>query len=101
MFDHSSMVHFLLSLGADIHATEKYGCTPLMFACRQGNINVIKLLVSEGSRVNDQNNYGTTSLMFACENGRKVVVIYLLSMVDINIDLRTEAGETGNVIADL
>ena len=93
MFNYPELAEFLLSLGANIHATEMYGTNALMFAARQDNKDIAEVLIREGARVNDQNNYGTTALMFAAENGHKGVVKYLLS-VGADVDLKTINGET-------
>ena len=93
MFNFPDLADFLISIGADVHATEVYGTNSLMFAARQDNKDVAEVLIREGARVNDQNKYGTTALMFAAENGHKRVVKYLLS-VGADVDMKTMNGET-------
>ena len=70
MFNFPDLAEFLISLGADIHATEMYGTNSLMFAARQDNKDVAEVLVREGARVNNQNKYGTLPFetCFCCQN---------------------------------
>ena len=47
----------------DINETDDDGFTPLMFACSEGNKEIVKLLVKSGADLNLQDNYGETCLM--------------------------------------
>ena len=47
----------------DINETDDDGFTPLMFACSEGNEEIVKLLVKSGADLNLQDNYGETCLM--------------------------------------
>ena len=46
--DNVEVVEFLLSKGADIHAVNDYGSTPIHYACII-NLNVVKSLIKKGS----------------------------------------------------
>jgi len=54
------------------------GDTPLIRACREGNIAEVKSLIKNNADVNEKNNDGDTPLIVACANGRMEVVHFLL-----------------------
>nr|WP_246168485.1 ankyrin repeat domain-containing protein [Wolbachia endosymbiont of Ctenocephalides felis wCfeT] len=45
------VVKCLLEGGADIHATDKYGSTPLHFAAEEDNEEAVELLLKAGANV--------------------------------------------------
>jgi ankyrin repeat protein len=55
-------VKYLKSVGADIHAKNNYGETPLHFASRNGHLEVVKYLKSVGADINAKNNNSWTPL---------------------------------------
>lgn len=58
------MVKKLIALGADVNAFSG-GKTPLMFAARFNNVEMIKLLVANGARLVEKDKYGKTALDYA------------------------------------
>ena len=44
-----------------IHSSLQYGWSSLMWACRNGHAEVVRILVSAGAHVNDQNKGSSTS----------------------------------------
>jgi ankyrin repeat protein len=62
-------VKYLKSVGADIHAKNNYGETPLHFASRNGHLEVVKYLKSVGADINAKNNNSWTPLHSASYNG--------------------------------
>lgn len=59
---------------------DKYYKTPLMLACLEGNIDMVKFLVDQGATVNAQDNFKWTPLHFACHLGSLEIVQYLISL---------------------
>ena len=89
------VVKYLISKGADVNAKNNYGWTALMWASREGHLEVVKVLVesSKGGlfsffkkgNINDKDNDGWTALIWASRKGHLEVVKYLVSKgADIN-----------------
>ena len=68
----------LLAAGADVHAKDKGGWTPLRWACFMGCKEVVQALVDRGARVNERDWVGRTPLMVADEGGEKEIMMCLL-----------------------
>ena len=43
------IVRFLLDNKADVNATNNYGTTPLIYACRRGHIDIVRILIESGA----------------------------------------------------
>uniref|UniRef100_A0A182PU25 ANK_REP_REGION domain-containing protein n=1 Tax=Anopheles epiroticus TaxID=199890 RepID=A0A182PU25_9DIPT len=71
------VVRLLLDYGAIIGVLDQYGCSPLMFACREGHLNVVKEIVGESSLLSTDNE-GNTALFYAVNNNHLEVVKTLL-----------------------
>jgi ankyrin repeat protein len=104
--------------------TDEYGNTPLHYACRMGNVEIVKLLLKQGSDVNVKNEFGSTPLFYAGEiqilqmllsNGSDVnaqdddgnaplhyaakvgnyeIVCELLKRLDIKVNIQNHGGKT-------
>ena len=78
------MLRFLLSRGADPNSTYM-GATPLVHACQQKNMTMIKILLDSGGDINFKSKYpnmpydGKSPLDIAYEGGDAQVVALLLS----------------------
>lgn len=57
-------VRLLIALGANIHAQETNGRSPLHWAAANGHIDVVNLLLANGADVNLRDHGGWTPLMF-------------------------------------
>ncbi len=69
-----------LAAGADLHARNEAGLSPLMTAVSGGaSTAVIEVLLEAGANVDDQAASGTTALMLAAGMGTPAQVIYLLN----------------------
>ena len=68
----------LLAAGADVHAKDKGGWTPLHWACFMGCKEVVQALVDRGARVNERDWVGRTPLMVAHEGGDGQIMMCLL-----------------------
>jgi ankyrin repeat protein len=53
-----------LKHGGDVDSLGEYDSTPLHCACREGNIEIVKLLIKYGADVNCQNRYSTIYPIF-------------------------------------
>uniref|UniRef100_A0A182NDE9 ANK_REP_REGION domain-containing protein n=1 Tax=Anopheles dirus TaxID=7168 RepID=A0A182NDE9_9DIPT len=71
------VVRLLLDNGAIIGVLDQYGCSPLMFACKEGHLAVVKEIVAESSLLSADNE-GNTALFYAVNNNRLDVVKVLL-----------------------
>lgn len=69
--------------------------SPLILAARNNNIGLAKLLVAHGADVNLTDRLGQTALFIALSEQSFDVASYLVSeSSDINVNLRTECGDT-------
>ena len=98
---HPDVVEALVALGADVHArsapqprrihTRTAGFnpsgvidtvlgsnTPILFAARQGNVDVARHLVAAGADVNDTAATGTSALVVAAHSGHTGLALFLL-----------------------
>lgn len=97
---HVGVVQLLVERGADIHARTTVwdqlentagntnpignfrmshgGSTPLLFAARQGNIDVARVLIEAGADVNNTSASGTSALVVAAHSGHGPLGIFLL-----------------------
>ncbi|MFC1870732.1 ankyrin repeat domain-containing protein [Candidatus Dependentiae bacterium] len=80
---------FLLTEHVD--SFDRQGLTPLMYAARQGNVQVVNLLIRHGAEVNRQNRRRMSPLMYASRNGHDQVVKLLLAN-GASRDMRDDAG---------
>ena len=89
------MFDYLLSRKPDVNlAEEKSGNTPLMIACRNQPIEIVKKLVQAGARVNLRNRNGETSLHFAMtrkDDQIPALVRYLVSQ-GAKTDIKSNDG---------
>jgi hypothetical protein len=56
----------LINQGADLHAKDNSGSTPLHCACYYGHAEVVKVLLKKGADLHAKTNYGWTPLYYAC-----------------------------------
>ena len=68
----------------DVNSTDRDGKTPLMFAAKNGNLEIVKTLVQNGADLNSQDHEYYTALMLAVMNNHLDIVKYL---VEQNADI--------------
>ena len=74
-----------LELGADINNTEWEGDTPLIFASREGHLDIIDMLLDKGADVNATSIAGFTPLACACiSSNLNVIKILVEHGADVN-----------------
>ncbi|XP_050090421.1 ankyrin repeat, SAM and basic leucine zipper domain-containing protein 1 [Anopheles aquasalis] len=71
------VVRLLLDFGAIIEVLDRFGCTPLMFACQQGHLKVVKEIVGESPLITVDRD-GNTALFLAVINNHYEIVKGLL-----------------------
>ncbi|XP_033743823.1 putative ankyrin repeat protein RF_0381 [Pecten maximus] len=57
----------------DFVPEETNNLTPLSLACKQGNVEMVKMLVQEGSDIGAPGNDGKTALHYTCEGGDRII----------------------------
>ena len=67
---HSEIITTLIEGGANVQTSTAKGFTPLMFAARNGDIDVARLLIAKGAGINDLASDGTHVLPFAILSGQ-------------------------------
>ena len=69
----------LLEQKVDINSTDEKRITALMFAAKDGRIEILEILLSNGADVNLTNSNGGTALMIAAQNDHTEIVEVLLA----------------------
>jgi ankyrin repeat protein len=85
-------VDWLVSQGADVNASNKYGHTSLMFAAQNGKLDIVRKLIASGVQLNSKNNDGNTALHLAV--GRRQDVARLLLDAGASTDTPGQYGRT-------
>lgn len=85
-----------LAAGADPNAWEPVSSgsyTALCYACKNGNINIVKILVDSGANVDVSSDY-EAPLLIAVKNKNIKIVNYLLSDCRANASIQDSNGKT-------
>ena len=86
-------VGYLLDRGADPEAVDVDGKTPLMFAARWDNMDVVQCLIDRGADVNKADLRGDTTLHHASERNNEDTMAYLIGK-GADKGVRNKAGRT-------
>lgn len=83
------IVNYLIHKGANINLFDKT-TTPLIEACSNGNIEIVKTLVENYVDININDKDGNTCLIIACKNNYFHIAKYILmnnknEMIDVNV----------------
>jgi len=110
MKNHIGVVHLLLSSKyvnlLDPNKADKYGRTPLISACDNGNTEIVRLLLLQHTsrkaswlNVNKADKFGRTSLLSAVNGAHRSVVDMLLTCPGIDVNHNDNLGWTAIVYA--
>jgi len=78
----------LIAAHADVHASTDKGFTPLLYAARNGDIEMAKILIASGVDVNETGTDGTHALPLAIVKGQTEFALYLIDHgADPNSDM--------------
>ncbi|XP_037946398.1 uncharacterized protein LOC119678568 [Teleopsis dalmanni] len=83
------IVLILVTNGAVINVSSKYGVTPFMLACKNGFRNVVSMLIKDAS-LESVDNFGYSPIFFAIEGNHEDIVKML---VDVGVSLTTPNGK--------
>ena len=78
---------------ADINAVGPYGMTPLMRACRLGDVAIVRALLAAGAQLDTRNIDGNQALWLACV-GENLEVLELLVRAGADLDHQNDSGAT-------
>lgn len=105
IYKQDACARLLIERGADTKKAEKtgskWGATPLIAACKEGNVNIARILIMRGAHVENASDIqGSTALMVACECGHDECVDLLFKnetgLTDEASRLATWSTSSGN-----
>jgi ankyrin repeat protein len=101
-YEHLDVAQTLISLGkanvnhkADYDYSYDSNWTPLGVACKNGQLEMVKLLIENGANLYDVDRNNSTCLMTACQYENYEIVKYLLSLNDCD-DLLNATNSQGS-----
>ena len=77
----------------DLNAKDEYNCAPLLWAARNGHIDMLKLLLDKGADVETAGYNGMRALHHVCNSSKEGLVALLLEH-DANANAADESGAT-------
>lgn len=80
-------VKYVFLFKPNLNTSDKLGLTPLMYAARNGNHEILTMLLKAGAIVDAKDYSGKTALMFAARRGNKDIISILLDY-EANVDLQ-------------
>ena len=72
------IARLLIDAGEKVNLANQYGMTPLMYACRRGDLGMVQLLLDSGARLESTSAGGSTAFLHAARLGRVRVMRLLL-----------------------
>jgi ankyrin repeat protein len=98
---YEEVVALLLDTGAHANTRDRQGVTPIMLACDNDHLGVVKMLVQhiEGQGLNDGNVDGWTALHHATRWGHDEVVRFLL-LAGADPTIRDNRGRTPRALGE-
>lgn len=93
---HIHLIDFILDMGADINTNRHNGCTPLMFAYRNGHYHILNYLLSKniGINMNLYDCYNSTILLDLCSQVTDINTIRRVIELGANVNLSLENNPT-------
>ena len=83
-------VEVLIDAGADIESKSNLSRSPLLLACTNEEIVVVKMLVKAGAEVCATDNEGDTCLTLAACTGEPEIVRYLVGLKDVDVNHKAD-----------
>jgi ankyrin repeat protein len=84
---YTELLQLIISKNANINARDKYGFTPLLWACINANFDFVKILVDADADLNGRNKIGTNPLQvviqMACFSNDFEIANYIFSKIPI------------------
>ena len=88
-----------LKEGEHIDVLGEYDCTPLHYACREGNLEIVKFLLENNSNLNKKNRYSTLYPIFdaLASQNEKVLFPMIKLLLDSGADINS-SDSFGNTL---
>lgn len=90
-------LEFLLKNGADPNSSNYDNTTPLIIACKNRQLDAIRLLIKYGANIDHQDNNGDTPLIALCESIQSIEQCELIEYLIKNgskPNAKTKSGNT-------
>ncbi len=98
--DTLALVKFIVNKKAEIKVSNSAGYTPLHFAAKENNLDLIKYFLEQGAEIDKRNTIdGKTPLMLAIEENSNFTLLELLIAKGADINKRDHFGKTPLMIA--
>ena len=98
-FGHLDVVKLLVGINKDLlERCNQRKTTPLMRACQENHLHVVKFLCEQGVRVNEKNLQGMTALMLASQRGN-AEICDCLTQRGADLNAMTEQASTSLILA--
>ena len=92
-------VQFLLSLGADVHATNGKGETAIYYAASSRDERILDLLLEQGADIDSKNTKGDTPLTYEASRRGRQDIVQLLLRKGADIESKDADGDTALISA--
>ena len=89
----------LIDAGADVNARGWFRKTPLMYAARNANTEVLDILLGAGADVGAEYRYGKTPLMYAVKSNTKPEILRTFIDAGADVNLKDMNGKTPLIYA--
>ena len=90
---HNKTILFLIKSGANVHAQNSKGMSPLHIASINNKTEVVSALISKGAKTSTQDNQGNTPLNIAVmQSHEETVEIILAAMSKTDLTIRNKKG---------
>ncbi|XP_074648330.1 uncharacterized protein LOC141903872 isoform X2 [Tubulanus polymorphus] len=90
----AKILQMLLHLNADVNCVNDFLETPLMFACRNGNIGFIHMLLERGADLNSVDKVNRGAVLHACVGGSVLTLHFLSTVCNLSLKVADINGMT-------
>lgn len=88
------MIDFLLKNEFIVNVEDRFGNSPLWWAVRNGNLNIIEHLVKKGAKVDSGKGLGSSTPLMAAAGGGRVNIAGYLIEHGADVHYRNQSGKT-------